>query len=852
MMKMGYSIKTLRTKLLVAILAVTLIPLAVLNIWNYYATRAQLTKEIDGRIMRISERTGKAADVWFDRRVQDMTVWAAIPSLRMAAANPDASMAQPTRMLEEIVKTYGSFEVLMLTDAKGMCATSNALRAVGFNVGAQPWFKTLTEGKEYVGDIANLAYLKEILPESNGWSLILAVPIIERKEVIGALVGYVNLEFFHQMVEDAYQDLSQDYSSAYAYMVDRNDMTVISHHSREIIGLKLTDPKINLPEIAKTIGAQDKGILQYKFKDKDRLIGFKHNSGSGKFVKNWVMLTGAEADQAYAALIQHRNTVGWVSVFFIAISGLAALVMSRAISRPIQDVSGTMVLVTRELDFTKQIEVRGQDEIAHMGNAFNGLIKRLRETFGSIVTGNRQVTTAVGRVKEISSRIVFNATEQSKRAQDVLKRIEAMGQTAGNVQENALKSQQAYGETSASINQLVASIQEIARSAVAQATMVEEARNIINMMGQTARDVSGRATLQLEAAEETTKASDSMASSMTEVAEKASMADRQSEESYNAAIKGRSAVEQVARGMQSISESSEQVTEIIEVISDIADQTNLLALNAAIEAARAGEHGRGFAVVAEEVRKLAERTAESTKEISVLIRGSVERVKEGAGLADSSRKALEDIVSSVAQTNSLIKEINTATSEQIKGIMQVAGAMERLRDLSKDISVMTGEQGKRRERAESVMHEVYDLSKSVSVSTQEQARGADQVMTEVANAASRAEEITTLTSMQRERSQALQQIMQDMSKIALTNAAGAQNSQKFSDKLVEVMSNYSVLIEQFKIGQVGQDGNGRHEQPAQAAEARPAPASGDAPAHAAAPPISEEAAARQVKDDMDS
>ena len=723
MWKSIFAIKSLRTKLLLAILLITLTPLVVLNVWNYLTTKGIVTAEIDARLLRIVDRTARAADVWFDRRLQDMTMWASLPTLRMAAINPDSSMGQPTRILEEIVKNYGTFQVVMLTDAKGTCITSNALKAIGFNAAAQPWFKTLTDGKDYAGDIANFSYLKEILPESNGWSLILAVPIVEKNVFIGTLIGYINLEFFHQMVEDAYQDLGKEYSTAYAYMVDRSDMMILSHHNRELIGLKLTDPKINLPEVAQAATSQNEGILQYKFQGKDRLIGFKRSAGSGKFVKNWVMFTGAELDQAYAGIVRHRNNVGYVSAVFIILSALISILMSRVLTRPILDVSETMVLVTQELDFTEQVNVKGQDEIAHMGHAFNGLLKRLRETFGSIVTGNRQVTVAVGRVKEISNRIVFNATEQSKRAQDVLKRIETMGQTAGNVQENAARSQQAYGETSASINQLVASIQEIAKSAVAQANMVEEARTIINMMGETAKEVAARAALQREAAEETTKASDAMTVSIGEVADKASLADKQSEESYNAAMKGRAAVEQVAQGMQSISESSEQVTEIIEVISDIADQTNLLALNAAIEAARAGEHGRGFAVVAEEVRKLAERTAESTKEISVLIRSSVERVKEGAGLADSSQKALDNIVASVAQTNNLIKEINSATSEQKKSVLQVAAAMERLRDLSREISTMTSEQGKRRERAEKVMQEVYDLSKSVSASTQEQARG---------------------------------------------------------------------------------------------------------------------------------
>lgn len=164
---------------------------------------------------------------------------------------------------------------------------------------------------------------------------------------------------------------------------------------------------------------------------------------------------------------------------------------------------------------------------------------------------------------------------------------------------------------------------------------------------------------------------------------------------------GSKMVEKLIQAMELIHRSSEDIGEIVKVISEIANLTNLLAFNAAIEAARAGEHGLGFSVVAEEVRKLAERSSQSAKEISKLIQESIKRVDTGSDISRQAGEAFGRILTGVSNTTHAISEIASASEEQIssagklkEGIQAVAketdtssSATESIAESAKDLKV---------------------------------------------------------------------------------------------------------------------------------------------------------------------
>lgn len=206
----------------------------------------------------------------------------------------------------------------------------------------------------------------------------------------------------------------------------------------------------------------------------------------------------------------------------------------------------------------------------------------------------------------------------------------------------------------------------------------ESSRERSSQIAASTQSLTNTTTASAASIEETAASLEELSSMVKLTSNNASEASKQSTNAFEVALQGEKEISNLIASIQDIANSSKKVEEIVSVIDDIAFQTNLLALNAAVEAARAGEQGKGFAVVADAVRSLAQKSAQSAKEISDLIRASSEKMQQGTKLADRSGASFTQIVQSIKKVAEINKEIFKATEDQAQGISEINQAMNQL------------------------------------------------------------------------------------------------------------------------------------------------------------------------------
>ena len=326
-------------------------------------------------------------------------------------------------------------------------------------------------------------------------------------------------------------------------------------------------------------------------------------------------------------------------------------------------------------DMTEELALRGAVETlldaANQGD-FSRRIEAsgMQGTMARLAGGINQLTKLVeGATKDLGG--MLGALAEG----DLTRRITADYQgTLGELKDNA-------NRTAEQLAEIVGQIQ----------TATQEVENAASEIGTGTEDLSKRTEQAASSIEETAASTEQMAATVKQNAESARNASELASGADQSAKTGGEVVEKAVCAMAGIEQSAQRITDIISVIDEIAFQTNLLALNASVEAARAGEAGKGFAVVAQEVRQLAQRSAQAASDIKTLIQDSNGQVKDGVDLVNRAGEALTEIVGSIGKVTGIVQEISSASQEQAAGVQEINSSITSMDEMTQQNSALVEE-----------------------------------------------------------------------------------------------------------------------------------------------------------------
>jgi methyl-accepting chemotaxis protein len=432
---------------------------------------------------------------------------------------------------------------------------------------------------------------------------------------------------------------------------------------------------------------EGKGFVDYYWPKpgaEEPVLKYSHVAGFKPW--GWVVGTGVYADDLAAMFREGLIQVAVICGVAALIILLAAFSIVRSVVRPVERLQTAMRAIAGE-DVSGTIpETDRKDEIGQMAS----VLVVLRDSVKERIELREREAEQQGQLDEErrsnEHRLQSGAQAQADAMATVGAALEKLA--SGDLTAEIGRIAPEYSKLRDDFNTAVTALRGVIQS-IAQST--EVVYGSAGDISEAANNLSRRTEQQAAALEETAAALDEITSTVKSASERAAEAREMVNETKGSAAKSGDIVRNAVAAMSRIEGSSSRISQIIGVIDEIAFQTNLLALNAGVEAARAGEAGRGFAVVAQEVRELAQRSANAAKEIKDLIRNSAAEVETGVTLVRSTGDALMEIEALVNRVNDHVASIATAAREQATGLAEVNTAVNSMDQMTQQNAAMVEE-----------------------------------------------------------------------------------------------------------------------------------------------------------------
>ncbi|MEK4184481.1 methyl-accepting chemotaxis protein [Bacillus sp. FSL K6-1145] len=384
--------------------------------------------------------------------------------------------------------------------------------------------------------------------------------------------------------------------------------------------------------------AKKQGSFKYEYKGQPKQMFFDTNEATG-----WKLAGTMYVDEVQEAAQPVLDLTMIILAVAIAIGGIAIYFIIKSIRKPLIELSESAEKISQG-DLTQHIEVRTHDEIGKLAQSFNEMSAKLKQV------------------------------------------IQAVQNSIENVASSSEELTASAGQTAQATEHITSSIEQFSNSNEHQNDMIEKSSVQLNEMDRSLSHMVDTTSHMMESSIDSSKTAQAGGELVQKTAGQMQTIEQ--------------AVKEAELVIQGLEQKSKDITNILGVINGIADQTNLLALNAAIEAARAGEAGRGFSVVAEEVRKLAEQSGSSSKEIESLTNEIVEEIKKsqnmfkqvagevqsGLDITDETKISFEKITDKTSEMTEQMKQMNGTAKELSHGSNDISHAVNQIKELSRESS----------------------------------------------------------------------------------------------------------------------------------------------------------------------
>jgi methyl-accepting chemotaxis protein len=566
-------------------------------------------------------------------------------------------------------------------------------------------------------------------------------------------------------------------NNGYFWINDMHPTMIMHPEQTELDGRDLSDYRDSngkrlFSEVVEIVKKKDAGFVYYYWQKP----GFAKPVRKLSYVKGfgpwgWVIGSGIYLDDVSSVFnASVRNDI-LLLIMITFLFGVITWLISRSIIIPmgaepayvagiIREVAGGNLALPIDTDEKHSNSLVGV--VKSMVGSLNGMVGKVGRSAADLSLISGKLTAAADRVSEATQVQSSGIAGTSSAITEISVSLKEVSQWVDNLSKSAT-------ESSSSILEMSANNDEVALNMESLSNSVEEVSTSIFQMSATIREVSLGVTTLLDATTTTAMSVSEMDDSIKHVEERASDTAGITDAVRHDAEMGKEAVEATISGISEIRRSSEITSEvianlservrdigaIITVIDEVAEQTNLLALNAAIIAAQAGEHGKGFAVVADEIKRLAERTRSSTREIGQVIKGVQEgtqraveainkaekSIADGEGLSANAGATLHKIVAEAQKASGQMAVIAQATVEQTRSSQSIRNAMVQVADLVEQFAKASHEQAQGSELITAAVERMKDLSSQVRSSIQEQSKAGALIAQSTANITSMIEQI---------------------------------------------------------------------------------------------------------------